>query len=134
MGNQIRTRKPIPPVPPNPIRHLPTKVPGQLTVGGIDQADGDTKSSLLHGVPQVAVVGDHYCRVDAVLQQVDQEVRRDIDVRALLLALATDTMNLASRTGAPVPSCTVIGQAGRVNTGRPAPLRVASGAIFTRLT
>lgn len=76
-----------PPVVPSSNCGLSPQSTGELVPGRIDQADRHSLASFLDGEAKIAVVGDHQCAIDCACQNIQKEMRRNVDVRPLLLAV-----------------------------------------------
>jgi hypothetical protein len=56
---------------------------------------------------QITDVRDHHGSVHDTGEDVDQQMRGDVDVRPLLFTVSEKIMNVASGTGLPLASCTI---------------------------
>jgi hypothetical protein len=56
---------------------------------------------------QITVVRDHHGSVHDTGEDVDQQMRGDVDIRPLLFTVSEEIMNVASGTGLPLASCTI---------------------------
>jgi hypothetical protein len=59
----------------------------EVIAGRVDDADGDAAPGLLDREPQVAVVRDHEGGVDLAAEDVQEEVRGEVDFGAFLFAV-----------------------------------------------
>ena len=76
-----------PPMSANAVSSCSLQRPGELLCRRIEQAHGDMASSNSNRESEIRVIRDHNRRVDGTGQYIDQEVRSDVHVRTLLLAL-----------------------------------------------
>jgi len=107
---EVGGRELVPPVPAGAIGGLASQVGRQGSRRRVDDADGHAEARLLDRVAKVAVVGDDHRGLDPALQQIDEEVGGDVDVRALLLPVGVGDHELRPGTGLPEASCTITGQ------------------------
>jgi hypothetical protein len=87
VGPQVSGGQASPPVAASALGRISAEISCEVIAGRVDDADGDAAPGLFDGEPQVAVVGDHEGGVDLAAEDVQQEVRGDVDVGALLLAV-----------------------------------------------
>ncbi len=85
-GAAVRGLHLVPPAVADAVRVVTGEFACAIAPGGIDEPDRHPSSRERDRVSQVTVVGDHYGCVQCAGEYVDEQVRGDVDVRALLFS------------------------------------------------
>ena len=88
VGSEICRSELAPPVSANTVGRSAAECACELILTRVDDADGYRATSDADGERQIRVIGDDDRRIDDAVEDVHEQMRRDVHVRALLLTIA----------------------------------------------